>query len=111
MMCLRVDNAPEFLSDCLSEWCRENGVLLQHIRSGKANQNAYIEQFNCTCRNVVLDMYLFRRLDEVREFTGRWMMENNDQRAHDALGKLLPTAYAERSAVRALDREARAGPQ
>jgi len=95
---LRVDNGPEFLSDSLSEWCRGNGVLLQYIQPGKPNQNAYIERFNRTYRNEVLNLYLFRSLDEVREITGRWMMEYNDQRPHDALGKLPPTVHAERKA-------------
>jgi len=95
---LRVDNGPEFLSECLSQWCRDNGVLLQYIQPGKPNQNAYIERFNRTYRNEVLNLYLFRSLDEVREITGHWMMEYNDQRPHDALGKLPPTVYAERNA-------------
>ena len=82
----------------MSEWCRENGVLLQYIQPGKPNQNAYIERFNRTYRNEVLDLHLFRSLDEVREITGHWMMEYNDQRPHDALGKLPPSGYADRSA-------------
>ena len=95
---LRVDNGPEFLSECLTQWCRDNGVLLQYIQPGKPNQNAYIERFNRTYRNEVLNLYLFHSLDEVWEMTGRWMMEYNGQRPHDALGKLPPTAYAERNA-------------
>jgi putative transposase len=77
---LRVDNGPEFLSECLSQWCQDNGVLLQYIQPGKPNQNAYIERFNRTCRNKVLNLYLFRSLDEVREITGHWMMEYNERR-------------------------------
>lgn len=95
---LRVDNGPEFLSQILVDWAKENGVLIQHIQPGKPNQNAYIERFNRTYRNEVLDLYLFRDLGEVREITSRWLVSYNEQRPHDALGGLPPVVYANKTA-------------
>lgn len=95
---LRVDNGPEFLSQTLVEWCHTNGVLIHYIQPGKPNQNAYIERFNRTYRNEVLKLYLFRNLDEVREITGRWLIEYNELRPHDALGGLPPRVYVTKNA-------------
>lgn len=90
---LRVDNGPEFLSGQLSEWCQAHGVFIQYIQPGKPNQNAYIERFNRTYRNEVLDLYLFKNLDEVREITYRWLVQYNEQRPHDALGGVPPIEF------------------
>lgn len=95
---LRVDNGPEFLSQALTDWAKENGVLIQYIQPGKPNQNAFIERFNRTYRNEVLDLYLFRNLDEVREITSHWLVTYNEQRPHDALGGLPPAVYANETA-------------
>ena len=95
---LRLDNGPEFISQALSDWCDDNGVRIQHIQPGKPNQNAYIERFNRTYRNEVLNLYLFRSLHEVREITSRWIDEYNELRPHDALGGLPPSVYAAQNA-------------
>ena len=95
---LRLDNGPEFISQALADWCTENGVQIRHIQPGKPNQNAYIERFNRTYRNEVLNLYLFRSLDEVRDITRRWINEYNDLRPHTALGGLPPSVYATRKA-------------
>lgn len=51
-----LDNGPEFISDILADWCKNNGVLIQHTQPGKPNQNAYIERFNRTYRNELLNL-------------------------------------------------------
>jgi hypothetical protein len=62
------------------------------------NQNAYIERFNRTYRNELLDLYLFRDLGEVIEATYWWMIEYNEQRPHDSLDDLTPTESLSKNA-------------
>ena len=51
----RVDNGPEFLGEAFTAWAKGSGVAIQYIQPGKSNQNAYIERFNRTFREEVLD--------------------------------------------------------
>lgn len=90
---LRVDNGPEFLSSELVTWAESAGVTILYIQPGEPNQNAYVERFNRTYRQEVLNLYLFQSLTEVREVTYWWMIEYNEQRPHDALGDLTPAEY------------------
>jgi putative transposase len=96
---LRTDNGPEFLGQVFTQWCHDHGIFIDYIEPGKPNQNAYIERFNRTYRNEVLDTWLFRNLDEVREITWHWMREYNEERDHDSLGGLTPSGALERASV------------
>ena len=87
---LRTDNGPEFLGEAFTEWAKEAGMAIQYIEPGKPNQNAYIERFNRTYREEVLDQHLFLSLEDVREATYWWMLEYNEERPHDSLGDLTP---------------------
>lgn len=91
---IRVDNGPEFIADKLSEWCADNGVNLQFIQPGRPMQNGYVERFNKTYRDEVLDRHLFFDLTEVRTFTREWMDDYNNFRPHDSLQDLAPIEYA-----------------
>jgi putative transposase len=66
---LRLDNGPEFTSGEFIAW------------------------FNKTYRDEVLDLYLFRSLEEVREISYPWMLDYYEARPHDALGDLTPGEY------------------
>ena len=94
---LRVDNGPEFLSSELVTWAESVGMMILYIQPGEPNQNAYIERFNRTYREEVLNLYLFASLTEVREITYWWMIDYNEQRPHDALGDLTPAEYMEQN--------------
>jgi len=90
---LRLDNGPELISLALAEWAEAHGVILEFIKPGKPMQNGFIERFNRTYRQAVLDMYVFTTLDEVREQTEQWLNEYNEDRPHDALGDLSPREF------------------
>jgi putative transposase len=95
---LRTDNGPEFLGEAFVQWAKLNGMAIRYIQPGKPNQNAYIERFNRTFREEVLDQHLFATLDDVREAAWWWMQEYNEQRPHDALGDLTPAEYRQHAA-------------
>lgn len=90
---LRVDNGPEFLSHEFVAWAKSVGMFIQYIQPGKPNQNAFVERFNKTYRNEVLDLYLFNDLEEVRERTYWWMIDYNEERSHDSLEDMTPFEY------------------
>ena len=87
---LRVDNGPELISQRMASWAEKSDVLLDFIEPGKPAQNAYIERFNRTYREDVLDFYLFSNLAEAREITDQWLEEYNAIRPHDSLGGKTP---------------------
>ena len=90
---LRMDNGPEFISLALAEWAEKHTVQLEFIQPGKPTQNAFIERFNRTYRTEILDFYLFRTLNEVREITEQWLSEYNCERPHESLNNLTPEEY------------------
>ena len=93
---LRTDNGPEFLGETFIQWA--NAMAIQYIQPGKPNQNAYIERFNRTFREDVLDQHLFARLDDVREAAYWWMLEYNEERPHESLGNLTPREFRHHAA-------------
>ena len=90
---LRLDNGPELISVTLADWAEQHGVTLEFIKPGKPMQNGFIERFNRSYREAVLDMFVFQSLDQVRQQTEQWLKEYNEERPHDALGDLTPREY------------------
>ena len=91
---VRSDNGPEFLARSLAAWAAEHQVALDFIAPGKPAQNAYVERFNRTYREEVLDLYSFQSLQEVRALTEQWLDTYNTIRPHAALQGATPYAFA-----------------
>jgi len=90
---LRSDNGPEFISQDLQDWCKEQQVILHWIEPGKPTQNAYIERFNGTFGREVLNANTFNSLAQVRRTVDAWLVEYNTERPHQALKFMTPVEY------------------
>lgn len=66
---LRVDNGQECVAVEMAAWVEEHHVTLEFIKPGIPMQNGYVERFNRTYREAVLDMYVFNALEEARHHT------------------------------------------
>ncbi len=93
---LRMDNGPELIAQVLMDWCREQAIDPRHIQPGKPDQNAFVERFNRTYREGVLDAYVFASIAEVQSVTEEWLEDYNGERPHDSLGGLPPRAFMPR---------------
>jgi len=47
------------LGEVFVQSAKNRGMAIQYLQPGKPNQNAYIERFNRTFREEVLDQHLF----------------------------------------------------
>lgn len=93
---IRTDNGPEFRSAIFRSWALKHKILLHYIQPGKPAQNGFIERFNRTYREEVLDMNLFNSLIEAKEITIEWLRIYNNDRPHESLGGLAPISFAEK---------------
>ena len=87
---IRSDNGPEFISHELDSWCKENKITLVFIQPGKPTQNAFVERCNGNIRKELLNAYVFKTLDEVREKAEQWKQDYNHHRPHAALNYKTP---------------------
>lgn len=91
---LRSDNGREFVADSLGAWLAERGVKTAFIEKGSPQQNAFVERFNGTMRDELLNGEEFDNLLEARVVIQNWLTEYNTLRPHRGLGMLTPAAYA-----------------
>jgi len=93
---IRVDNGPEFLSKTFISWCRNNDIIIQYIQPGRPMQNGFIERFNRTYRENILDAYLFTSVEQVNELSLQWQQTYNISRPHQSLDGLPPERFEEK---------------
>jgi putative transposase len=57
-----MDNGPEMTSAKFVSWAEQQGIELRYIQPGKPSQNAFVERFNKSVRQEVLNAWLFDSL-------------------------------------------------
>lgn len=90
---IRTDNGPEFTAHHYQEWCKRRGIQTKYIQPGKPNQNGYIERFNRTFREDVLDAYLFSNLHQLQVIADKWRTEYNEGHPHQSLQGKSPQQF------------------
>lgn len=90
---IRIDNGSEFTSYEFTNWAKDKNIILFYIQAGKPYQNCYIERFNGTYRNEILNRYIFNSIDEIKAVTDDWLDEYNYKRPHSSLGGLPPKIF------------------
>lgn len=90
---IRTDNGTEFLAKAFKGFCRNSGINHIRIQKGKPSQNGFIERFNRSYREGVLDAYIFESLDQIREQTHDWVEDYNNEHPHDSLGGKTPIEF------------------
>lgn len=90
-----VDNGPEFIADAMTQWAQDRAIEIKFIQPGKPYQDGYMERFNRSFREEVLDAYCFTRINDAQPTAYAWMWVYNNQRPHSSLGYKPPVAFLE----------------
>lgn len=91
---LRSDNGSEFIAKHLREWLSEMEVAPMYIAPGSLWENGFVESFNGTMANELLNREIFDTLHEAKVLLARWVREYNTIRPHSALGYRPPAPEA-----------------
>lgn len=90
---IRSDNGREFTAETLMRFLADYGVRPVFIEKGMPQQNAYVERFNGSMRDEVLNGESFHSVLEAKVVIGRWVDEYNEIRPHRGLGMQTPNAF------------------
>jgi putative transposase len=93
---IRSDNGTEFIAKAFEGFCENSGISHVRIQKGKPMQNGYIERFNRTYREDVLDINIFENLNQVKEKTEEFITDYNYSHPHESLGNLSPIEFLKR---------------
>ncbi len=93
---IRLDNGPELTANKFTDWAEDNGIKLLFIQPGKPNHNAFIERFNRSFREEVLNAWLFNAISEVQAASDELLVDYNECRPHETLGDVPPVLFKPR---------------
>jgi putative transposase len=88
--CIVSDNGTDFTSRAVLKWANDNQVEWHYIDPGKPQQNAFIESFNVSLRDELLNEELFDSLPDARRKLALWRYDYNNVRPHSSLGNRTP---------------------
>ena len=87
---IRCDNGPEYISQKLAVWAKENDIELAFIQPGNPQQNAYIERFNRTVRYDWLSHYIYKSIEQLQDRATSWLWTYNNERPNMGIGGITP---------------------
>ena len=93
---IRTDNGPEFISKEYKEWCAQKGIQRIYSNPGRPMENGYIERFNRTFREDILDAYLFSSIRQFNVLAEKIIEDYNTKHPHKSLGRKSPRKFAAR---------------
>ncbi len=96
---LRSDNGREFIAATLLDWLAERRVKPAFIEKGNPQQNSYVERFNGTMRDELLNGEESNSVLEVRVVITGWMEEYNQRLPSLPLDQSNPGAAARASRI------------
>ena len=88
--CIVSDNGTEFTSRAILKWAGDNDVNWHYIDPGKPQQNGFVESFNGSLRDELLNEEIFDTLDDARRKLALWRYDYNNVRPHSSLGNQTP---------------------
>ena len=91
---IRSDNGPEFIADAIRSYLSERNVGTLYIEPGSPWENGYIESFNSSFRDELLNQEWFYNLKEAQVLVEQWRFAYNNKRPHGALNYQTPAAFA-----------------
>ncbi len=88
------DTGPEFVSTVICRWLKEADIKTLFIAKGSPWENGYVESFNGTLRDDLLNREIFLSFEEACWVIDHWRLDYSHHRIHSSLDYQTPAAYA-----------------
>lgn len=90
---IRSDNGSEFTAKILQKFIPNVGVKTAYITPGSPWENGFIERFNVTLRDELLNREVFYSIKEARILIENFRQEYNSSRPHSSPNYTAPLAF------------------
>jgi transposase InsO family protein len=90
---IRSDNGSEFIAKAVQDFIRGVGAKTAYITPESPWENGFIERFNGTLRDKLLNREVFHTLTEARAMAENYKQEYNKIRPHSSLNYMAPETF------------------
>jgi len=90
---IRSDNGPEFIAKSVQDFIKDVGAKTAYITPGSPWENGFIERFNGTLKDELLNREVFYTLAEARAMVENYRQEYNKIRPHSSLNYMAPETF------------------
>jgi transposase InsO family protein len=91
---VRSDNGPEFIAEAVQKHLAGRDVDTRFIEPGAPWENGYVESFNGTLREDLLNREVFGHFLEARVLGEKYQTRYNTERSHSSLDYRTPAEFA-----------------